>query len=55
MYNYTNIYSYRIEHAININIRQNITSKNKILMNEGIICAVDIHRHAMKLVFTSTT
>ncbi|KYM79963.1 hypothetical protein ALC53_09668, partial [Atta colombica] len=49
-YNYsTNIYSYRIEHAININIQQNITLKNKILMNEGIICAVEIHRQAMKL------
>ncbi|XP_077264110.1 uncharacterized protein LOC143898472 [Temnothorax americanus] len=40
---------YRIKHAININIRQNITLKNKILMTEGIICAVDIHRQAMKL------
>ncbi|XP_011059568.1 PREDICTED: uncharacterized protein LOC105149091 [Acromyrmex echinatior] len=43
------IAGYRIEHAININVRQNITPKNKILMNEGIICAVDIHRQAMKL------
>ncbi|XP_071560227.1 uncharacterized protein [Temnothorax nylanderi] len=40
---------YRIKHAININIRQNITLKNKILMTEGIICAVNIHRQAMKL------
>ncbi|XP_011863543.1 PREDICTED: uncharacterized protein LOC105559667 isoform X2 [Vollenhovia emeryi] len=44
-----NIYSYRIEHAINIDVLQNITFKNKILMTEGIICAVDIHRQAMKL------
>ncbi|XP_018349245.1 PREDICTED: uncharacterized protein LOC108752712 [Trachymyrmex septentrionalis] len=43
------IASYRIEHAININIRQNITLKNEILMREDIICAVDIHRQAMKL------
>ncbi|XP_018300363.1 uncharacterized protein [Mycetomoellerius zeteki] len=43
------IASYRIEHAININIRQNITLKNKILMREGIICGIDIHRQAMKL------
>ncbi|XP_012062193.1 PREDICTED: uncharacterized protein LOC105625475, partial [Atta cephalotes] len=43
------IAGYRIEHAININIQQNITLKNKILMNEGIICAVEIHRQAMKL------
>ncbi|XP_012056629.1 PREDICTED: uncharacterized protein LOC105619720 [Atta cephalotes] len=43
------IAGYRIEHAININIRQNITPKNKNLMNEGIICAVEIHRQAMKL------
>ncbi|XP_012056514.1 PREDICTED: uncharacterized protein LOC105619605 [Atta cephalotes] len=43
------IASYRIEHAININIQQNITQKTKILMSEGIICAVDIHRQAMKL------
>ncbi|XP_012056509.1 PREDICTED: uncharacterized protein LOC105619600 [Atta cephalotes] len=43
------IAGYRIEHAININIRQNITPKNEILMNEGIICAIDIHRQAMKL------
>ncbi|XP_018361485.1 PREDICTED: uncharacterized protein LOC108760183 [Trachymyrmex cornetzi] len=43
------IASYRIKHALNIDIPQNITIKNKILMIEGIICAVDIHRHAMKL------
>ncbi|XP_011863555.1 PREDICTED: uncharacterized protein LOC105559678 [Vollenhovia emeryi] len=40
---------YRIEHAINIDIRQNLPLKNKILMTEGVICAVDIHRTAMKL------
>ncbi|XP_071638448.1 uncharacterized protein [Temnothorax longispinosus] len=42
------IASYRIENAINIDILQT-TLKNKILMIEGIICAVDIHRQAMKL------
>ncbi|XP_011863601.1 PREDICTED: uncharacterized protein LOC105559706 [Vollenhovia emeryi] len=42
------IASYRIEHAININFRSNITLENKI-MTEGTISAVDIHRQAMKL------
>jgi len=35
---------------VNIDISQTITIKNKILMTEGIICAVDIHRQAMKYV-----
>ncbi|XP_077280788.1 uncharacterized protein LOC143907737 [Temnothorax americanus] len=43
------IASYRIEHAMSVDILQNITLKNKILMTEGIIYAVDIHRQAMKL------
>ncbi|XP_012056624.1 PREDICTED: uncharacterized protein LOC105619715 [Atta cephalotes] len=43
------IASYRIEHAINFNIRQNISQKIKILMSEDIICAVDTHRRTMKL------
>ncbi|XP_011705121.1 PREDICTED: uncharacterized protein LOC105460374 [Wasmannia auropunctata] len=43
------IASYRIEHAVNIDILQNITIKNKILMTKGLIYAVDIHRQAMKL------
>ncbi|XP_071637699.1 uncharacterized protein [Temnothorax longispinosus] len=43
------IASYRIEHAMSIDILQNITLKNKILMTKGIIYAVDIHRQAMKL------
>ncbi|XP_039311559.1 uncharacterized protein LOC105198355 isoform X2 [Solenopsis invicta] len=43
------IASYRIEHAISINILQNITLKNKILMTKGIAYGVDIHRQAMKL------
>ncbi|XP_077254450.1 uncharacterized protein LOC143893206 [Temnothorax americanus] len=48
------IASYRIEHAMSVDILQNITLKNKILMTEGIIYAIDIHRQAMKFVFTST-
>ncbi|XP_025073577.1 uncharacterized protein LOC105425255 [Pogonomyrmex barbatus] len=43
------ISSYRIDHAVKINILQNITIKNKILRSEGLIYAVDIHRQAMKL------
>ncbi|XP_011864438.1 PREDICTED: uncharacterized protein LOC105560170 [Vollenhovia emeryi] len=43
------IASYRLEHAININIRQKITFENMILMTEGVIYAVDIHRQAIKL------
>ncbi|XP_012056635.1 PREDICTED: uncharacterized protein LOC105619726 [Atta cephalotes] len=44
------IASYRIEHAINVEIhRQNIALKNNSLMTEGLICAIDIHRQAMKL------
>jgi len=46
----TNIYSYRIEHAININIRQNYVEK---YFDEGISCAIDIHCQAMKFVFSS--
>ncbi|XP_077264239.1 uncharacterized protein LOC143898549 [Temnothorax americanus] len=46
--------SYRIEHAMSVDILQNITLKNKILMTEGIIYAVDIHRQAVKFLFTST-
>ncbi|XP_018349358.1 PREDICTED: uncharacterized protein LOC108752773, partial [Trachymyrmex septentrionalis] len=44
------IASYRIKHAVNIDVPQNITNiKNKTLMIEDIICAVDIHRQAMKM------
>ncbi|XP_077280805.1 uncharacterized protein LOC143907740 isoform X3 [Temnothorax americanus] len=43
------IASYRIEHAMSIDILQNITLKNKILMTKGIIYAVDIYQQAMKL------
>jgi len=43
------IYSYRIERAIKILTSQNITLKNKISKSENLICAVDIHREAMRL------
>ncbi|XP_011860645.1 PREDICTED: uncharacterized protein LOC105557875 [Vollenhovia emeryi] len=43
------IASYRIEHAMSFNILQNITLKNEILMTNGIIYAVNVHRQAMKL------
>ncbi|XP_070522764.1 odorant receptor 13a-like [Cardiocondyla obscurior] len=41
--------SYRIDRAMNINVLKNITSKNKILMTKSIICAVKIHRQAIKM------
>ncbi|XP_011874677.1 PREDICTED: uncharacterized protein LOC105565796 [Vollenhovia emeryi] len=43
------IASYRIEHAMSFNILQNITLKKEILMTNGIIYAVNMHRQAMKL------
>lgn len=47
------IYSYRIEQAIASNFVQN-TQKNEIITFKKITYAVDIHRKAMKLVFTCT-
>ncbi|XP_070523053.1 uncharacterized protein [Cardiocondyla obscurior] len=43
------IASYRIERAINRNINKTFTLERKTLMTEGTICAVDIHRQAIKL------
>ncbi|XP_028048447.1 uncharacterized protein LOC105834287 [Monomorium pharaonis] len=43
------ISSYRIKRAMRINILKNISTKNDKFVFEGIICAVDIHRQAMKL------
>jgi len=43
------IYSYRIERALKINISQNISLKNRISKTESLICAIDIHREAMRL------
>ncbi|XP_025271233.1 uncharacterized protein LOC109610199 [Camponotus floridanus] len=42
------IASYRIERAMNIDMLQNINQKD-ILIFKGLICAVDIHRQAMRL------
>jgi len=43
------ICSYRIEHAVNIDIPRNY-DKKKIVMIKNIISAVDIHCQAMKYV-----
>ncbi|XP_024892107.1 uncharacterized protein LOC112467646 isoform X1 [Temnothorax curvispinosus] len=43
------ISSYRIERVMRTSVLQNITSENEILIFKGIICAIDIHRQAMKL------
>lgn len=44
------VYSYRIERVMGSNTPKNITLNNENLIFEGIICAVNIHRQAMKLV-----
>lgn len=36
---------------MNINMLQNINLRKNILILRGLICAVDIHRKAMKFVF----
>ncbi|XP_029680520.1 uncharacterized protein LOC115246073 [Formica exsecta] len=43
------IASYRIECAMNVNMLQNINLRKNILILKRLICAVDIHRKAMKL------
>lgn len=43
--------SYRIEHAMSNNMLRNINLKNKLLIFESLVCAVHIHRQAMKFVF----
>ncbi|KAL6260649.1 hypothetical protein P5V15_008168 [Pogonomyrmex californicus] len=43
------IASYRIKQAIKIDILQNVNQKSKILITRGIICAINIHRQAIKL------
>ncbi|KAL6260652.1 hypothetical protein P5V15_008171 [Pogonomyrmex californicus] len=40
--------NYRIKHTMEINMK-NISAKNEKLIFEGLICAIDIHRQAMKL------
>jgi len=49
------IYSYRIERAMRISKLKNISRKNEKFIFEGIICAIDIHRQAMKLVCKNYT
>jgi len=43
-------YSYRIEHAMEINLLTNISLKNEPSVIDKIVYAVNIHREAMKLV-----
>jgi len=52
VYNYNRniIYSYRIERAMSIDMLQNINLRKHVLIIKGLICAVDIHRQAMKFV-----
>ncbi|XP_071575968.1 uncharacterized protein [Temnothorax nylanderi] len=43
------ISSYRIERVMRINMLKNISKKNEKVIFEGIICAIDMHRQAIKL------
>jgi len=45
------IYSYRVEQAITFETLQKNSLKNETSIYKGLICAVDMHRKAMKLVF----
>ncbi|XP_014478942.1 PREDICTED: uncharacterized protein LOC106746660 [Dinoponera quadriceps] len=45
------IASYRIEQALPNDITRKISVKNETTIYKEIICAVDIHRKAMKLIF----
>ncbi|KAL6433509.1 hypothetical protein ACFW04_006542 [Cataglyphis niger] len=45
------IASYRIECAMSIDMLQNINLKKNLLILNGLIYAVDIHRQAMKFIF----
>jgi len=49
------IYSYRIERAMKSNMLKNISMKNTKIIVEEIICAIDMHRQAMKLVCKNYT
>jgi hypothetical protein len=46
------IYSYRIERAVETVTLKNNNVNHENFIFKGIICAVDIHRQAMKLVNT---
>jgi hypothetical protein len=48
---YLSCLSYRLEHAIKIYILEDINLKNEHTMIKRLICAIDIHRQAMQLVF----
>ncbi|XP_011864202.1 PREDICTED: odorant receptor 4-like isoform X2 [Vollenhovia emeryi] len=45
------IASYRIKKALMVNMVENISSKDEIIIYKKIILAIDIHRKAIKLVF----
>ncbi|XP_036143084.1 uncharacterized protein LOC105834273 [Monomorium pharaonis] len=45
------IASYRIEQALAIKIVKNISIENEMMIYKEIICAIDIHCKAIKLVF----
>ncbi|KAL6419422.1 hypothetical protein ACFW04_011420 [Cataglyphis niger] len=49
------ISSYRIKRAMHINTLKNIKLNNEILVLQGIISAVNIHRQAIKLIFQIAT
>jgi len=44
------IYSYRIKHAMEINIPQDINYNIEHLIFKKIVCAINIHRQAITLV-----
>ncbi|XP_029175187.1 uncharacterized protein LOC114943682 [Nylanderia fulva] len=44
------IASYRVKNVMQIHILQDVNLKKESLIHKNIICAVDIHRKAMKLV-----
>jgi len=51
LYNYTRITcSYRIKQAMSLKILRKNNVENENLIYKGLICAVNIHRKAMKLV-----
>jgi len=45
------IYSYRMKQAMTNNLLQSNHTEKENLICKGIVCAVDMHRKAIKLVF----
>jgi len=43
-------YSYRIEHAMEINVPKSINANDGLAIYKKIVYAINIHREAMKLV-----